>query len=182
MPKNLAIDAYPENFTECVRYSSLVRTLVGNQTFILSKLKIAMNDLSEEEQTALDMKFNLSGCWKDNELPKSFSFKNYRRAMRNLVDISKKYFFFTIDYIDYLEDLNNSVLSSELTPTISMTKISDSPFSKRIKNALLLQGIFTIGELSHYTIAEISRFRGLGETSQKEIKRVLKTIYGINLL
>ena len=76
MPKNLAIDAYPENFTECVRYSSLVRTLVGNQTFILSKLKIAMNDLSEEEQTALDMKFNLSGCWKNNELPKSFSLKN----------------------------------------------------------------------------------------------------------
>ena len=128
------------------------------------------------------MKFNLSGCWEDNELPKSFSFKNYRRAMRHLVDISKKYFFFTTDYIDYLEDLNNSVLSSELTPTISMTKISDAPFSKRIKNALPRQGIYTIGELSHYTIAEISRFRGLGETSQKEIKRVLKTIYGINLL
>lgn len=184
MPKNLAIDSYPDIYAECVRYSNLVRTLVGNQTFILSKLKVAIDELPEEELAALEIKFNLSGCQKDDTIDslKGFSFTNYRKALRHLIELSKKYLFFTRDYIDHLEDLNITVLSSELTPSVALTEISAAPFSKRIKNALSHQGIFTIGDLTHYTVNEISRFRDLGDTSVQEIKRVLRTVYGINLL
>lgn len=59
MSKNLAIDANEDNYDECVRYSSLIREMFGNHTFILEHLKNAMHELPSILVQALNQTFNL---------------------------------------------------------------------------------------------------------------------------
>ena len=176
MSKNLAIDANEDNYDECVRYSSLIREMFGNRTFILEHLKNAMYELPAILAQALNQTFNLFEADASEMNCKSF----YSKALNMLTELDSQYKFLTQTYIEYLEQLDASTINSDLkSPSIELLLIEATTLSPRAKNALKMARIHTIGDLRAKTLKEILKYRNIGENTGKEIQQVMKKDYEI---
>ncbi len=56
------------------------------------------------------------------------------------------------------------------------TMIRHTPLSNRVKNALEMGGVSTVGHLVQYSPSEIRRFRRIGDDSLREIVAYLKSV------
>lgn len=176
MSKNLAIDANEDNYDECLRYSSLIREMFGNRTFILEHLKNAMYELPAILAQALNQTFNLFEADASEMDCKSF----YSKALSMLAGLDSQYRFLTQTYIEYLKQLDAFTINSDLkSPSIELLLIEATPLSPRAKNALTRSGIKTIGDLRAKTLKEILNIRNIGEDTGKEIQQVMKKDYEI---
>lgn len=176
MSKNLAIDANKDNYDECLRYSSLIREMFGNRTFILEHLKNAMYELPAILAQALNQTFNLFEADASEMDCKSF----YSKALSMLAELDSKYRFLTQTYIEYLQQLDAFTINSDLkSPSIDLILIEATPLSPRAKNALTRSGIKTIGDLRAKTLKEILNIRNIGEDTGKEIQKIMKEIYEV---
>ena len=59
-----------------------------------------------------------------------------------------------------------------------LKKIEDTPLSVRAKNLLRICDIYTVADLSAYSVPEVEKFRGMGEKTLTEIVDYMKEVLG----
>lgn len=178
MAKNLAIDATEENYSECVRYSSLVREMFGNKTFIFENLEQALYSLPALKIKALNQAFGLFEAEDYDVDCQSF----YYPALKDLAEADDQYMFLTETYIKYIQNLDAYTLDYDLEcPSIDLILIEATPLPARAKNALIRYKIKTVGDLRRKTLKELMRIRNIGQDTASEIQRIMKETYGIIL-
>lgn len=188
MKKNLAIDVEISNLDEAERYSEMIRSIWGNETFSLRLLKEALSDIviGSYYRNILMTEFHL--------LPKSvlkYTPDSLEDAIRKLCRLNdEEYHFLTVTQIqchlakaEKLTALNDRVLqeSSYFQEwEIEISSLLDIP--SRAITALERQNIYTINDLSSFgaTKKKLLEIRNLGETTVNIIIQAVKP-YGLEI-
>lgn len=77
---------------------------------------------------------------------------------------------------DFLNDYAVEMIAEEHPQLLK--KIEDTPLSARAKNNLRVCDIYTVADLSAYSVPEVEKFRGMGEKTLTEIVDYMKEVLG----
>ena len=77
---------------------------------------------------------------------------------------------------DFLNDYAMEKIAEE--HPLLLKKIEDTPLSARAKNNLRVCDIYTVADLSAYSVPEVEKFRGMGEKTLTEIVDYMKEVLG----
>lgn len=170
--RQLAIDATQENYEEALKFSEMIREFLGFKTFSLEVLKEAMYELSNIESIYLTQQFDLLDDVEEEDINFPLSIRSTVKS--SLFRLDRKYFFLTESKIKHLQELNEKTLKNPEYSSEYNMRIEDSPLSSRIKNALRVKKIETVGDLSFYRPQDLIKFRNLGTQSVQEIQKFVE--------
>jgi len=179
--KTLAIDTNAHNEHEAERWSELFFAIYNDteRAFSLERFQAAFFKLPDQSKLTLARKFKLLGLNSNSE---EISSENLQEALNELAIFDAGETAFSVNaLIEYLNEMQNRVISTSSFRKEWNIDIRDLNLSTRATNALTRSGMKTLNDLFSKNYTKILNIRNLGKKSMEEEIIPLFTKYGVRM-